>query len=644
MTAALALLLAFACPARAAFEDEGAGARAAGMGNAFTAIADDAYALHYNPAGLALLARPELAMSYTRHFMGLTDDSELSTSFLGYAHPLPGGNGTLGGAWQQFALNPAAYREQTLYLSYGRPVAKDLGPGDLYGGLTAKYLRRSFGSFPEAANAMGGASGFDSTGPDSALTNSSSAGAIDADLGLLYRFKRHYAIGLALQHVNEPNVAFGAGETDRLARSASLGLAYRSLLSNIALQLDTRKSPLGSRDLRLTTALERWFPKLLIGEFGLRGALAVGSRDLKELTAGLSYRTRRIQVDYGFGMPLGGISSAGSHRVGFSVRFGKISEADESVVMILEAMHQLKGGFMPELRAFGPGLTRAQKASLEELLANAKGLTAQALYREASDSVGRALTLSPGDPELLKYFGRLNFVSQPIQSLPRHKTDAADASLHQGILAYLAFNDVEAVEKAAHALSLRPDDKNLDAFLAGLEAATGVNRPVLAKVEPAGLKIAQLLTEAAAALEAGKYELAIERSLKVIELDGDNLNAWENLGTAYFSYGDYANSLTAWQKALSLEKNPARRSALNGYISSIQKLLAKPKPQRVEGGRRLSVSPLEIQRLYNQGVDDYTAGRLEGARAAFQRVVDLDPAYVPARKALRRVEEELSAR
>lgn len=638
------LLLALARPATAAFEDEGAGARAAGMGHAFAAIADDAYAIHYNPAGLSLLSRPELAMAHTRHFMGLSDDSELSTSFLGYAHPLGGDNGTLGAAWQQFALDPASYREQTVYLSYGRPLAKDLGWGDLYGGLTAKYLYRSFGSFPEASNSMGGASGFDSRGPDSALLNDSSAGTPDADLGLLYRFKQHYAVGLAIQHLHEPNVAFGTGESDRLGRAVSLGFNYRSLLSNIGVQLNTRKSPIGGNDLRLTTALERWFPKLLIGEFGLRGALAVGSRDLKEVTTGLSYRTRRIQVDYGFGMPLGGVSTAGSHRVGFSVRFGKLSEADESVVMILEAMHQLKAGIIPELRALGPGLTRSQKAALEELIANARGLTAQALYRQASDSVSKALTLSPGDTELLKYFGRLNFVSQPIQSLPRYKTDAADASLHAGILAFLAFNDAEAVEKAAHALTLRPDDKSLDAFLSGLEAATGLKRPELPKVAPQGLKVAQLLTEAAAALEAGRYDQAIALSLKVIELDPDNLGAWENLGTAYFTYGDYANSLSAWEKALSLEKNPARRSALKGYISSIHKLLSKPKPQRVEGGQRLTVSPLEIQRLYNQGVDDYTAGRLENARAAFQRVIDLDPAYVPARKALRRVEEELSAR
>lgn len=645
MKITLVLLLALACPARAAFEDEGAGARAAGMGHAFTAIADDVYALHYNPAGLALLSRPEFGTSHTRHFMGLTDNSSLSTSFLGYAHPLKGGeNGTVGGAWQQFALDPASYREQTIYLSYGRPVIKDLGWGDLYGGLTAKYLRRSFGSFPEAANSMGGANGFDSKGPDSALMGNSSAGAADADLGLLYRFKQHYALGLALQHLNEPNVAFGSGETDRLGRAASLGLAYRSLLSNIALQLNTRKSPLGSQDLRLTTAVERWFPKLLIGEFGLRGALAIGSRSFKEVTTGLSYRTRRLQIDYGFGMPLGGVSSASAHRVGLSVRFGKISEADESVVMILEAMHQLKGGVLPDIRTLDPKQTKTQNAALKELLANANGLTAQALYREATDSVKAALTVRPGDPEILKHFGRLNFISQPIPTLPRYRTDAADVSLHQGILAYLDYNDLEAVAKVAHALSLRHDDKNLEAFLAALEAATGAKRPELPKVDPKALQITQLLTEAGAALEAGKYDAAVELSLKVIQLDPDNLGAWENLGTAYFTYGDYANSLTAWQKAHSLEKNPARRSALKGYIDSIRKLLAKPRPQKIEGGQRLTVSPLEIQRLYNQGVDAYTAGRLENAKAAFQRVVDLDPAYVPAKKALRRVEEELSAR
>ncbi len=44
---------------RPSFSVVGAGARAAGMGGAFTAVADDASAASFNPAGLALLVRPE---------------------------------------------------------------------------------------------------------------------------------------------------------------------------------------------------------------------------------------------------------------------------------------------------------------------------------------------------------------------------------------------------------------------------------------------------------------------------------------------------------------------------------------------------------------------------------------------------------
>jgi hypothetical protein len=47
---------------RPSFAVLGAGARAAGMGGAFTALADDASAASFNPAGLALLLRPEATL------------------------------------------------------------------------------------------------------------------------------------------------------------------------------------------------------------------------------------------------------------------------------------------------------------------------------------------------------------------------------------------------------------------------------------------------------------------------------------------------------------------------------------------------------------------------------------------------------
>lgn len=56
---------------RTAFTVQGAGARAEGIGGAFTAVADDATAVSFNPAGLAQLLDPEFSlvgMNYQRRF------------------------------------------------------------------------------------------------------------------------------------------------------------------------------------------------------------------------------------------------------------------------------------------------------------------------------------------------------------------------------------------------------------------------------------------------------------------------------------------------------------------------------------------------------------------------------------------------
>lgn len=80
----------------------GSGARAAGMGNAFTAVADDASAASWNPAGLVQLERPELSL--VGEYLSVRDDfrssaqpesdglhafDETSLNFLSLVYPLP---------------------------------------------------------------------------------------------------------------------------------------------------------------------------------------------------------------------------------------------------------------------------------------------------------------------------------------------------------------------------------------------------------------------------------------------------------------------------------------------------------------------------------------------------------------------------
>jgi tetratricopeptide (TPR) repeat protein len=518
-TATLAALLLFAASARASFEDLGAGARGPGMGNAFTAIADDVYAIYYNPAGLALLARPELAAAYTQHLAGLSDGSGLNTSFLGYVYPLRRGNGALGAAMQNFSIDGSFYSERAFYLSYGRAAPKGLGLDGLYWGLNLKNLRRSFGSLPEASNAY---NGLLATGAaDPVLSGNSAVSAFDADFGLLYRLSKDYCAGLELLHLARPDMAFSSADTDRLPMHGKLGFGYGSMVSNITAQYETLSAPAGSRDHRLTMALERWFPWLLIGNIGARAALSVGSREFRQATAGLSYRAGRISVDYGFSMPINTIAStSGSHRLSFSVRFGPAKEEEKSVKMVLEAMRSIKTGKAPE--------------------------TGQV-----------------------------------------------------------------------------PESK-------------------------AAIQVETLLKMASEAIEDSRYNEAVDMSEIALIHQPENLTALENLGISYFAMGNYYKSLKAWEKAYKIETNQARLAMIKSQIESVGDIInqhegeaaAPAPPIRAAKPGAAEVDAALVQKLYREGLDLYSAGELEKARAMFQKVLEADPANIPAANAVKRIQRE----
>jgi tetratricopeptide (TPR) repeat protein len=611
------------------------------MGDAMAAASDDVFSSHYNPAGLGLLQSSELGVSYDRMLMNLGDNSNISHGFLAAGHPILGGKqGGAAASWSQFTLNSSMYREDAYSLAYGRKVRSDLGPGDLYLGGAARYLRRSFSAPSEGTNAM---SGLVATGSrDPLLAGGRATGAFDSDLGVLYRLKAHYSAGLTLKHLNSPDVSFGSGASDRLPLELRAGLAYRSLISLVGLQYETRTDQTGGRDHRGTVAAERWFLRLFVGDFGFRAALTVGTREFTQVSAGFSYKTRRMGVDYAFQMPVNTVAnSAGTHRLGFQVRFGGLKEPEESVVMILEAMRQLKAGGVPELRFTEPGLSASQKAQLDEHLSFARVLQGQAKYDEALERLSSALTVSPADSGLLKTFGRLNFVAKTIKSLPGYKSDPGEAAMHEGVLAYIAGNDAVAIESSARAVSLQPTNRSWAGFLESLETATGLKAPEVPQAPPKTLRVEGLVMRASAALEEGRYEDAIAMSLDALAEDENLQTAWENLGTAYFALGDNAKSLEAWGRAAALERDAERRKVLRGHVASVQRVMARRQAAAAPAAERPSVPPEEIRRLYNQGLDFYNAGRLDQAKDSFERVIELDPEFVSAVKALNRVKKEL---
>ena len=96
------------------------GARAGGMGEANVAVADDAYASYWNPAGLGFLEGSELAMMHVNWLPNLADD--LYYDFFAFRRHVPN-LGTLGG--------------HLIYLSLGEQIRMGEGPEDYLGTFTS---------------------------------------------------------------------------------------------------------------------------------------------------------------------------------------------------------------------------------------------------------------------------------------------------------------------------------------------------------------------------------------------------------------------------------------------------------------------------------------------------------------------------
>jgi long-subunit fatty acid transport protein len=119
----------------------GVGARPAGMADAYSGLADDVHALHYNPAGAALLRRRELALDHDSYAPGVNHE------WVGYAHPTAWG--TFGGSANLLFVAP--FESYDAFDSpSGKTSASDMAYQFSYAttvtekwavGLSAKYIR-----------------------------------------------------------------------------------------------------------------------------------------------------------------------------------------------------------------------------------------------------------------------------------------------------------------------------------------------------------------------------------------------------------------------------------------------------------------------------------------------------------------------
>lgn len=109
---ALAIILVISFATLSAHENNGRGTKAIALANAFTSVADNSWAVSYNPAGLAQLVSPEVAAFFIPQQFGIPELRTISLSGAYCINP-----GTVGTFVEQFGFD--LYRTTEIAVGYG---------------------------------------------------------------------------------------------------------------------------------------------------------------------------------------------------------------------------------------------------------------------------------------------------------------------------------------------------------------------------------------------------------------------------------------------------------------------------------------------------------------------------------------------
>ena len=292
--------------ANAAFDDDFTGARARGMGGAFTALADDADGLLTNPAGLShISAKPsrelgtaqQLTATMATLYAGLSDGSSITQNLVGYAHSQPQ-KGAIGFIWKRLSVSNL-YSENIFAIGLAKQYSfgVDEKMRILSVGGTIRLLHWS------AIPIIGADGGI--------IEDIHGRTNIGFDAGLIFRPAASTPIAIALHNLNRPNIASeNASIREQLPISVQLGIAASGENATWAMDLVFIRTQVDVR-----TGFEwQLYQDVFTIRMGFRlENLAWGTN----VTFGASFRPNNsVRIDYAFVYPVGNVMDTfGSHRV-----------------------------------------------------------------------------------------------------------------------------------------------------------------------------------------------------------------------------------------------------------------------------------------------------------------------------------------
>ncbi len=558
------------------FLTQAANARSLGLGSAYVAVADDASAPFWNPAGLSQVERKDVVAMYS--------SLELDTNYglFGYAQPaLNSGTFGLGivslrsGGFDKrsgpgisdrqgsFSVNQSA-----VLLSHGIRLNPKWSLGE-----TLKVVREEIDRY--------------------------SGTSFGLDLGLMLRINQKWQAGFVFRNFITPRMKL-KNSKDVYPREIRTGVQWAPLrkwtfTSDVYLvEKNQAKLNLGAE----------WRPVKMI-------SLRTGLNDT-EITAGLGFQIGDWDLDYAFGLntaaPQGTEEFNRSHKFGIHCRFGKNISSEEmalnwqrkgqDALMALEKY--MESDILPAPEAISSILETAKQALehkgypdpldlyraqgymnfferkydkstyflSEALLLAGSNSVLEKHYQEAKALMTHEQTQSFADGEMKKikesfgkgdYRGVLTSCERILSLDPNH----IEAKTYQEIAQKRIREPVDLAIRIAKAKIERGH------FLEAIKNLTEVQ-----KYDPANATAAELMKEAIRRLEGTQTNSPEEP--RVVEVSEDQTKSREfySQGLIMYSKGDLRGAVKAWEA--SLQYNGTNQAARNAYNRALVELKDNP--------------------------------------------------------------------
>ena len=288
----------------ASFLKIGVGARAIGMGSAYTAIGDDVNAIHWNPAGISQMSQQSFSATHTGWI------TDINYDFAGYVYP--GKLGIFGGSIICLSQGELEGRDEN------RNLTQSFSASDI--ALTISFARQTI------INDHRIGYGINLKAINQQIETEKAFGVV-VDLGLLFKVKQALPLqfGLSIQNLG-PQMKF-INEGYDLPLSVTAGVGYA--ISGLTIALDIKQQVYeGRTDISIGTEY------FLVPNFAIRAGYlkTVSKSEIEQVGMGIDGKLSTPEgLGAGFGLKIFGISTdysftpygdlGSSHRISFGAKF-----------------------------------------------------------------------------------------------------------------------------------------------------------------------------------------------------------------------------------------------------------------------------------------------------------------------------------